>query len=124
MTKLENFLRECEERANKATKGTWEFIDQDDNQYVVAVVKKAKNPENDKLKHICALPGISAMTKDFQFIAHARTDIPLLLALLKEAIRVLNSIPEECSIWGGNLDAIKYSKEAIKRLNEMAEKSD
>lgn len=69
-------LREIEERAERATEGPW------------AVVVKGNTVQSRAIPGVCA--GISPKTGNASFIAHARTDVPAMVA----EIRRLRAIEE------------------------------
>jgi len=100
--KLNDYLKQIEERAAKATEGPWEPIYNGNSLLSIASTSKKKciaqsvhvGPSG---KH--PLPGEtirffpqagSQEAKEFDFIAHARQDVPTLCKLLRAAIRELS----------------------------------
>lgn len=91
----EDRIARCRELDAKATKGPWEFWDNESNQLIVANVKG--KGDDAKGNVIAALGGISAKTPEFQLIAEYRTLAPLLateLTRTREALRVMRGALE------------------------------
>ena len=93
MKTLNDMLKEIEARANAATPGPW------DNR-----CKEFSNSE--RARHIwseygwlCTLESpLDSKEVDAAFIAHARTDVPKLLAMLRLAIAQRNVALQGCNI--------------------------
>lgn len=79
-------LTELQRLAQEATQGEWEFEDTAGNQFIHAIVKKGKRRSEDKIKTICALPGITARDADFRYIAACSPST--ILALVAEGEKV------------------------------------
>lgn len=104
----EQELSEIEQRANLATPGPWHYWHDDDwmamNCYGVTTDPCANGPEDDHEKFIAltlyqATPlvgiGDGLHHDNTAFIAHARTDIPALIAALRGAWRKIDELKEE-----------------------------
>lgn len=104
---LEEKLAEISQRAEKAIKGPWEFKDYTSNQLIVT---KKGAP-------ICALAGVVAKDAEFEFIAHARQDIPKLLAVIELLIQQRSEwarqVAESREIYDGDHDKWLASLTAI-----------
>lgn len=106
---IEEKLNEIEERANKATEGPWfeqvpaDCVLSNRNQYICYPPNRRflREPENKEIDSWNAT-----------FIAKARTDIPKLLAALREAL-------EECDFCScGSADDDKDFKDKIQSILE------
>ena len=67
-------LDKLEQLAEAATPGPWRFLNRPDNQFVT--YRKPGAARGD-LYAICALPGVTAKTKDFKYIAALSPDVTL-----------------------------------------------
>lgn len=75
---LENKLKEIKDRCDLATEGPWNPIDeQRDTEVFHHVVKRMRNDNG--WSYVAGETGL----KDTLFIAHARTDVPMLLEMVE-----------------------------------------
>lgn len=77
-SEIEQRIQRAKELDAKATKGPWEFWDNQSNQMIVANVKG--KGDNAKGNVIAALGGVVAKTPEFQLISEYRTLCPALAA--------------------------------------------
>lgn len=101
-------LAEIEARANRATPGPWQRDGCNGGEFYCVL---AKNPGH-LSDLLCTMRGRSSEVADSDFIAHARTDIPLLIAALRERESEIESLRAECeslnrqieNAWAKNLE--------------------
>lgn len=109
MTKLDKYLRECEERVSKCAN----FPEATANLpfYVVMNKPRPSLSNSDSKEPTFWHPD------DALFVLHARKDIPLLLSMLTEAKLTLEIV------WAGHTESARKQvcMDTITRLNEMAE---
>lgn len=108
---LNKYLAEVRKRADAATPGPWSLDPEcsEDYAYCDDVVGSA-------VLSIEGLRGFSGgrsqQLSNLAFAAHARTDIPLLLAIIEEQAKALATLGEVAGIVARRLDSIEYELEA------------
>lgn len=79
----ETELAEIEARERAATPGPWVYFDQEG--VFCGEIHSAR--EDGGFEHITDTPEYDERDNDMKFIAHARTDIPSLIAMIRELQR-------------------------------------
>lgn len=96
MTQLEELLKEMEERANAATRGPWR-LEFDSNARIRCSEFSRRDPSwRDWIASTNEFPVVGQDSKNAEFIAHARVDVPRLIKAVKvlsEASRSIESMP-------------------------------
>ena len=115
MTDLTNLLATMRGRAEAATEGPWEttaslYPDETLHDHVT----QSADIEND----ICETPRTPQGIEDAEFIAHARTDVPRLLAALEGVLALayefVSEITDEIGVEEETMDMMR--DEAAKRI--------
>lgn len=103
-TKLESYLQEVKERAEKATPGAW-LHEKHKDDYVFPPASCGED-------HPPVCDVSNSNSRDADFIAHSRTDIPKLLAMLEEALEAIRFYANK-NAW--NKNELKVSKAQLSR---------
>ena len=112
MTDLPGWLQEIRDRADKATPGPWAAEDANSHKhcafYIPEIMSAPSMPQYDGLT-----------TEDAEFIAHSRTDVPRLIALVGEMAEQLEClIPRGCDIECE--DCMRRERERYDRCDRQA----
>lgn len=103
-------IDKLEQLAKAATPGPWRFINRQDNQFVAY---RKPGAARGNLYAICALPGVTAKTKDFRYIAAANpTAVLALIAELRKLREFVQWAHDEADPWAASFDAIRTKARA------------